>query len=219
MGLRFSTPKPKKTKCLSSPGLCHTTPVVTSRSVPALLNGFVEEVDVIESDDEDAYEISFRTPNPTTKTKCTRTPGLCETLPKLTIRSLPPYLSECEGLAPDDSNPEDLLAAHNSDDEVSFEEHSSTLATEKSEDSGKKLVVHGGVAVAAVIEETLDNVVTLGEIIVDKVVEEAIESVVSLGKLVAVEVIGEIVEQVVAGEPVKHVKIFTVVNRPQLQIC
>merc|ERR1712129_304245 len=168
----------------------------------------------------DAYEISFRTPNPTTKTKCTRTPGLCETFPKVTIRSLPPYLSECEGLAAlDDLNPEDMLAVRNSDDEVSFEEDSSTLATGINEDSVKQLVGHGGLAVAAVIEETIENVVTLGEIIVDKVVEEAIESVVSLGKLVAVEVIAEIVEQVVAGEPVKHVKILTVVNRPQLQIC
>ena len=59
---------------------------------------------------------------------------------------------------------------------------------------------HVGLAVAAVIEETIENVVTLGEIIVDKVVEEAIESVVSLGKLVAVDLMGEIVEQVVAGE-------------------
>merc|ERR1712129_61903 len=149
----------------------------------------------------DAYEISFRTPNPTTKTKCTRTPGLCETFPKVTIRSLPPYLSECEGLAAlDDLNPEDMLAVRNSDDEVSFEEDSSTLATGINEDSVKQLVGHGGLAVAAVIEE-------------------AIESVVSLGKLVSVDVIGEIVEQVVAGEPVEHVMILTVVNRPQLQIC
>merc|ERR1719186_2103010 len=88
--VRFSKPKDPKTKCLSSPGLCESMPVVTKRSFPVSLEPVLEEE---LSGDEDYSELSFTTPTQTIKTKCTRTPGLCELFPQVTSRSFPSSLT------------------------------------------------------------------------------------------------------------------------------
>merc|ERR1719186_460478 len=87
--VRFSKPKDPKTKCLSSPGLCESMPVVTKRSFPVSLEPVLEEELSGDIFDEVNSELSFTTPTQTIKTKCTRTPGLCELFPQVTSRSFP----------------------------------------------------------------------------------------------------------------------------------
>jgi len=100
----FSTPATKKTKCLSSPGLCDTFPKVTPRSLPRSVEKFVEnifedlsDVDVALEDHESSIfdrELRFSSPKPRTLTKCLSSPGLCGKLPEVTQRTLPAILKE-----------------------------------------------------------------------------------------------------------------------------
>jgi len=99
----FSTPASKKTKCLSSPGLCDTFPKVTPRSMPPSVEELVENI-FEELSDEDGLEeyensffdreLTFSTPKPRTLTKCLSSPGLCGKLPEVTKRTLPAILNE-----------------------------------------------------------------------------------------------------------------------------
>merc|ERR1712142_847169 len=89
----FSTTVSKKTKCLSSPGLCHTFPKITQRSMPPSVEKYVENVheesDNLHSELEKFgasffdRELRFITPKPKL-TKCLSSPGLCEKLPLVT---------------------------------------------------------------------------------------------------------------------------------------
>jgi len=99
----FSTPASKKTKCLSSPGLCDTFPKVTPRSMPPSVEKLVENIfeelsddDVLEEYENSFFdrELRFSTPKSRTLTKCLSSPGLCEKLPEVTKRTLPAILNE-----------------------------------------------------------------------------------------------------------------------------
>merc|ERR1719233_2168077 len=99
----FSTPASKKTKCLSSPGLCDTFPKVTPRSMPPSVEKLVENIfeelsddDVLEEYENSFFdrELRFSTPKSRTLTKCLSSPGLCGKLPEVTKRTLPAILNE-----------------------------------------------------------------------------------------------------------------------------
>merc|ERR1712183_369513 len=115
--VRFNKPKDQKTKCLSSPGLCESMPTVTKRSFPVSLEHVLEE-ELSDIFDEDHSELRFRTQTQTIKTKCTRTPGLCELFPLVTSRSFPSSLT---ALLDEDLIIDDLANDNMQEEEIDYE--------------------------------------------------------------------------------------------------
>eukprot|EP00092_Neocalanus_flemingeri_P025651 GFUD01027811.1.p1 GENE.GFUD01027811.1~~GFUD01027811.1.p1 ORF type:complete len:2002 (+),score=580.84 GFUD01027811.1:54-6059(+) len=205
--LRFSTPKAQKTKCLSSPGLCHDAPKVTKRVFPTSLKHVLEEELPLENDSdvdgEDDFEIRFKTPTQTMKTKCTRTPGLCEAFPQVTYRNFPPSIKVLleKDLDNDESIDDDLIEDAQNHEYLLNDEDSYKSEDEDSDVSEDEDSFDGDSALLVDQVEAFVSVKSSSKLVPAEVVEDLLEQVVSLGeyssKLVPAEVVEDLLEQVV----------------------
>merc|ERR1719186_2053389 len=164
--VRFSKPKDLKTKCLSTPGLCESMPVVTKRSFPASLEPVLEE------------ELSFTTPTQTIKTKCTRTPGLCELFPQVTSRSFPSSLT---ALLDEDFEIADLANDNMHEEEIDYENLFEDECDGDSDNSDDEDAIDGD-STCSVDQVTKFNIVKSSSrcSVPAEVIEDLLEQIVSL---------------------------------------
>merc|ERR1719186_1331404 len=219
--VRFSTPKDPKTKCLSSPGLCEKMPVVTKRSFPASLEHVLEEELSGDIFDEDYSELSYTTPTQTSKTKCTRTPGLCELFPQVTSRSFPSSLT---ALLDEDLLIDDLANDNMQEEEIDYENLLEDELYDDSDYSEDEDSLDGD-SICLVDQVTVVNIAKSSSkcSVPAEVVEDLLEQVVSLS--VPAEVVEDLIEQVLSrgsssrqsNKPTKKFRI-SVANRPKTSV-
>merc|ERR1719186_1542821 len=219
--VRFSKPKDPKTKCLSSPGLCEKMPVVTKRSFPVALEHVLEEELSGDIFDEDYSELSYTTPTQTSKTKCTRTPGLCELFPQVTSRSFPSSLT---ALLDEDLIIDDLANDNMQEEEIDYENLFEDELYDDSDNSEDEDSIDGDSTCLVDQVTEVNNAKTSSECSVPaEVVEDLLEQVVSLS--VPAEVVEDLIEQVFSqgsssrqsNKPTKKFRI-SVANRPKTSI-
>merc|ERR1719186_2369712 len=218
--VRFSKPKDTKTKCLSSPGLCESMPVVTKRSYPVSLEPVLEEELSGDIFDEDYSELSFTTTQ-TIKTKCTRTPGLCELFPQVTSRSFPSSLT---ALLDEDLIIDDLANESMQEEEIDYENLFENKLYDDSDYSEDEDSLDGD-STCLVDQVTGVNIAKASSkcSVPAEVVEDLKEQVVSLS--VPAEVVEDLIEQVLSqgsssrqsNKPTKKFRI-SVANRPKTSI-
>merc|ERR1719186_913902 len=216
--VRFSKPKDPKTKCLSSPGLCVKMPVVTKRSFPVSLEHVLEEELSGDIFDEDYSELSYTTPTQTIKTKCTRTPGLCELFPQVTSRSFPSSLT---ALLDEDLMIDELANENMQEEEVDYENLFEDKLYDDSDYSEDEDSLDGD-STCLVDQVTAVNIAKASSkcSVPAEVVEDLLERVVSLS--VPAEVVEDLIEQVLSqgsssrqsNKPTKKFRI-SAANRPK----
>merc|ERR1719186_1696335 len=219
--VRFSKPKDPKTKCLSSPGLCEKMPVVTKRSFPVALEHVLEEELSGDIFDEDYSELSYTTPTQTSKTKCTRTPGLCELFPQVTSRSFPSSLT---ALLDEDLIIADLANDNMHEEEIDYENLFEDECDGDSDNSDDEDAIDGD-STCSVDQVTKFNIVKSSSrcSVPAEVIEDLLEQIVSLS--VPAEVVEDLLEQVLSqgsssrqsNKPTKKFRI-SVANRPKTSI-
>ena len=199
-------------------------PTVTKRSFPVSLEHVLEE-ELSDIFDEDHSELRFRTQTQTIKTKCSRTPGLCELFPLVTSRSFPSSLTalldedlEIADFANDNMHEEEIDYENlfedelydgdsdNSDDEDSIDGDSTCLVDQVTEFNIVKSSARCSVP-AEVIEDLLEQILSLS--VPAEVVENLIEQVLSQGSLSRFHTLGG-----QSSKPTKKFRI-SVANRPK----